>query len=189
MNQAVTLLKAFGQMAVNHIVQGMLICNERPMLTSIRRYLEGGPAPLVIKAIKAYCEKTLPENSGWHNKMQDYLANAGNSEEEKAAYLLMFYRKEVQPGYPSSDLEGLLSMFEHDRAHFSKMIASLLPILGMLTSNAMAGLLSPDGTDENDQRPVRDTQSIINNGQCAYIGLDSLTDSMVRVSNWHIVFG
>ncbi len=46
--------------------------------------------------------------------------------------------------HPSTVVEGLLSLFEHERVHFSKMIASLMPILNMLTSADLGPLLSPE---------------------------------------------
>lgn len=49
----------------------------------------------------------------------------------------------------------------------------------MLTSGDLGGILSPDATDVDDPRPITDSAKIINNGQVAYLGLDSLTDSMV----------
>lgn len=171
--------KNFCQMAVNNIVQGQLLCHERPLLTTIRRYLESGPAPLVVEAITWYCDKVMPD---WRKEAAGYINNSTKDVEKKAAQLIKFYREKVQPDHPSSDLEGVLSMFAHDRTHFAKMVASLLPVLGMLTSGAMGELLSPTAGNIDDTRPLRDTKSIINNRQCAYVGLDSLTDAMVGSS-------
>ncbi|WP_061872677.1 TrbI/VirB10 family protein [Serratia marcescens] len=85
----------------------------------------------------------------------------------------------IQPEHPNSDLEGLLSMFQHDQTHFSKMVANLLPIMNMLTSGELGPLLSPDSSDLSDERQITDSAKIINNAQVAYLGLDSLTDNMV----------
>ncbi|GAA4649329.1 conjugative transfer system coupling protein TraD [Kistimonas scapharcae] len=169
--------KNFGQMATNNIVQGQLICNERPMLTGIRRYLESGPAPLVIKSLTAYCDSL---NINWRVAATQYTQKAKSGDVESEAYqLLRFYREKIQPQHPSSDLEGVLSMFEHDRAHFGKMIATLLPIMGMLTTGEMGELLSPNAENFDDPRRLEDTRSLIEKKACAYIGLDSLTDQMV----------
>lgn len=70
-------------------------------------------------------------------------------------------------------------MFEHDGTHFSKMIASLLPIMNMLTSGELGPLLSPDPDDMSDHRDILDSSKIVDQGLVAYIGLDSLTDSVV----------
>ncbi|MGA0525800.1 conjugal transfer protein, partial [Escherichia coli] len=41
--------KAFGQMALNNIVQGLLITSQLTDLKTLRRFLEGGPEGLVVK--------------------------------------------------------------------------------------------------------------------------------------------
>ena len=62
------------------------------------------------------------------------------------------------------------------------MIATLLPILGMLTGSALADLLSPDPTDINDSRPCTQTTALIEQQKVMYFGLDSLSDPMVGKS-------
>jgi conjugal transfer pilus assembly protein TraD len=70
-------------------------------------------------------------------------------------------------------------MYEHDREHFQKMIASLLPIMNMLTSGDLGDLLSPDSNDPHDTRLITDSARVIRSNQVLYVGLDSLSDSMV----------
>jgi conjugal transfer pilus assembly protein TraD len=59
------------------------------------------------------------------------------------------------------------------------MIASLIPILNMLTSGEMGGLLSPNGDDIDDTRPIYDSSMILKGKHVLYVALDSLSDSMV----------
>jgi conjugal transfer pilus assembly protein TraD len=167
--------KAFGHMALNNVVQGLLITMKHPSLIKIRRYLEGGPADLVVRAVSAYCEERIPE---WRAAARGYTERA-NDTETTARGLLRYYHERVQPEYSSPDLEGLLSMFVHNREHFQKMIASLMPIMTMLTSGHLGRLLSPNEADHDDPRHITDTARIIRYGQVAYIGLDSLSDAMV----------
>lgn len=169
--------KSFGWQALNNIAQGLVLTYERPNLVLLRRFLEGGAAGLVFRAVQTYSERVMED---WEAKARSYLDKVQNGTREKRAFAMMrFYYDVVQPEHPNSDLEGLLSMFQHDATHFSKMVASLLPIMNMLTSGDLGRLLSPDPSDLDDARPITDTAKIINNGQVAYIGLDSLTDSMV----------
>ena len=58
--------------------------------------------------------------------------NKGNPD-ALARRWIEFYRDKVMPEHPCTDVEGLISLFEHGRAHYGKMIATLLPTLGMLT--------------------------------------------------------
>jgi hypothetical protein len=61
----------------------------------------------------------------------------------------------------------------------SKMIASLMPILNMLTSADLGPLLSPDAADTRDTRRLTSMAECIERAQVVYLGLDALSDSMV----------
>ncbi len=169
--------KAFSWQAVNNIVQGEVICGRKPTLMDINHYLAGGCAGLVVEAVREYAKRTDPDFEGsfapWEKRM------TGASVEKQASIMKDFYRRHVAEIAPSPDLEGLLSMFEHDAAHFSKMVSGLLPMMSMLTSGSLGSLLSPNYRDLSDERRLYDTRQIINGCKVAYIGLDSLTDSMV----------
>ena len=81
--------------------------------------------------------------------------------------------------HPSTVVDGLASLFEHERVHFFKMIASLMPILNMLTSADLGPLLSPDAADTRDPRRLTSMAECIERAQVVYLGLDALSDSMV----------
>lgn len=170
--------QAFAQMALNNVIQALLLCGMLPTLVELRRTLEGGLAPLVILAIKAYGEKVHPH----FEALARVALSKAHTDELKAKALLGLYRTEIVPLAPSSDLEGLLSMFEHDKAHFGKMIASLLPVLNMLTAGHMGPILSPNMDDPDDEREITDSGKIIQGADVLYMGLDSLSDSMVGSS-------
>ncbi len=166
--------KSFGFMAINNIVQGLLFSGEHPSLIRIRRYLEGGPDNLVVKAVQAYCNHIYDD---WESLARQYIKNDTSITARARAYSKLYYEK-IQAAHPNPDLEGLLTMFNHDREHFGKMIASTLPILNMLTSGDIGSLLSPDD-DTDDPRLVSDTTRVINHREVLYMGLDSLSNNMV----------
>ncbi|MCV5332202.1 conjugal transfer protein, partial [Escherichia coli] len=113
---------------------------------------------MVIKAVQAYSERAMPD---WEAEAAAYLEKVKNGSREKIAFALMkFYYDIIQPEHPNSDLEGLLSMFQHDQTHFSKMVANLLPIMNMLTSGELGPLLSPDSSDLSDERQITDSAKI-----------------------------
>ena len=170
--------QAFAQMALNNVIQALLLCGMLPTLVELRRTLEGGLAPLVICSIKAYGEKVHPH----FEALARVALSKAQNDDMKAKALLMLYRTEIVPLAPSSDLEGLLSMFEHDKAHFGKMIASLLPVLNMLTAGHMGPILSPNMDDPDDEREITDSGKVIQGAEVLYMGLDSLSDSMVGSS-------
>lgn len=171
------VFKSFSWQALNNIAQAMVITHQRPNLTLLRRYLEGGAANLVVRAVEDYTEAHAPGNEA---EMEAYKSKASGGRPEKVAFAMArFYFDVVQKKAPCPELEGLLSMYQHDSTHFSKMVASLLPIMNMLTSGELGRMLSPDADDLDDTREMTDTGKIINNAQVAYFGLDSLTDNMV----------
>lgn len=167
--------QAFAQMALNNVIQAQLLCGMLPTLVELRRTLEGGLAPLVIRAITAYGSKVHPH----FETLARVALSKAQTDEMRAKALLQLYRTEIVPLAPSSDLEGLLSMFEHDKAHFGKMIASLLPVLNMLTAGHMGPILSPNMDDPEDERDITDSSKVIQGAEVLYMGLDSLSDNMV----------
>jgi conjugal transfer pilus assembly protein TraD len=166
---------AFGHMALNNVVQAMLLIDRRPTLVTLRQALENGVDGLVVRAVAAWCDAVAPT---WGSQAHEYLARA-NSLDKRAWAMSRFYRDRIQPNHPNIDLEGLLSMFAHDREHFAKMIASLLPVLAMLTSSELGPLFSPRGDDVEDPRPILDLGRVIGEGNVLYVGLSSLSDAQV----------
>lgn len=167
--------KAFSQKSLDNIAQGLWVIEKRPSLANLRRYLEGGAAKLVVMALTAHFDRCKPD---WREAAQAYLKRAGDFDTQ-ALRLIRFYRAEIQESWPEWNLDGLLSLYEHDRTHFNKMVASLLPIMNMLTTGDLTALLSPDAAGGEDPRPLTNIARIIRQGQTAYIGLDSLSDAMV----------
>lgn len=173
--------QAFAMMALNNVIQAMLIIGELPNLLSLRRTLEGDIPGLTIRVLTAYGHKIRGQKV-FDAAVEQACASAKvKNPEDKAKVLRRLYYADLIHEAPNSDLEGLLTMLEHERAHFSKMIAGLLPILVMLTAGSMADLLSPelDPDDTDAYQNISDLNSIINGRQVLYMGLDSLSDPMV----------
>ncbi|MCF7990921.1 MAG: conjugative transfer system coupling protein TraD [Thiohalocapsa sp.] len=165
--------KAFGQMAMSHIIAGLLLVEERPNLLKLRHYLEGGVDALVERALAVYCAKVEPRFD------RDAVVGKARDGNGRVQALIRYYRQRIAPERPSSVVDGLVNMHEHERVHFSKMVASLMPVLVMLTSGQLGPLLSPDALDADDPRDLMRMTDLINDGYVAYIGLDSLSDGMV----------
>ena len=167
--------KAFGQMALSHAVHGLLAVEERPTLVTLRRYLEGGAESLVERVLARYFDQHL---ANWQEHAAPYLGKVRDPS-QRTRGLLRFYREKVRPAHPSTVVDGLAGLLEHEAVHFSKMIASLMPVLVMLTSGNLEGLLSPNDADPNDPRRAASLGEIIARREVLYVGLDSLSDPIV----------
>lgn len=86
----------------------------------------------------------------------------------------------VTPAY-----EGLLNAVKYDASYFSKITASLLPLLEKLCSGDNLEILSPDYSDMNDTRPILDWTQAIRQGAAVYCGFAAMVDRDVAsaVSN------
>lgn len=173
--------QAFAMMALNNVIQAMLIAGELPTLLSLRRTLEGDVPGLTTRVLTKYGRTKMGEDHFDALMNQAFTQAKAKDPESRAKVLRKLYYSDIIKVAPNSDLEGLLTMLEHERTHFSKMIAGLLPILVMLTAGRMSDLLSPEHDDQktNADDGFTDMNSIINGNQVLYMGLDSLSDPMV----------
>jgi conjugal transfer pilus assembly protein TraD len=163
---------AFGWKVLNDITNGMIAIGHRPNLVQLRRYVEGGPDGLLQRALKAHFTRHVKD---WESRAAPSLKR--HRDRVLEAYL-GFYREIAVHEARSVELDGLISTYEHNREHFQKMVASLIPILSMLTSEPLQELLSPD-FEPGHERLVTDMSKIIRGRKVVYIGLDSLADATV----------
>ena len=83
--------KAFGQMAMSNVVQGLLAVGERPSLVTLRRYLEGGAESLVERVLVRYLAEHVPS---WENEAKPFLHQARHAT-ARVAGLVRYYRESV----------------------------------------------------------------------------------------------
>ncbi|WP_231370138.1 conjugative transfer system coupling protein TraD [Thioalkalivibrio sp. ALE16] len=172
--------------ALNSGIQGMVEVGEMPSLVKIRAYIEGGPGPLLARVLPVHFERWSKD---WPNAFANYKAGGGgdggkknaqmSEEDERIMKMISFYTDEVAKTHRSSVVDGLVMAFTHNREHFQKLIASLIPILSMLTSDVLGELLSPKYEDAEDDRQILDMKKVIRESMVLYIGLDSLADKTV----------
>jgi len=163
--------QAFGWMALNDVIQGMLAIEEQPNLRLIRKYVEGGIDELLVLALRKHFIDSV---NNWESRVSPYLTRFKG--DEAKAYL-EFIKKDAKDEEKATHLEGLIRTFEHNKEHYQKMIASLMPILSMLTSSPLDELLSPVESESRDR--IISSSSIIQGGMVLYMGLDSLSDATV----------
>ena len=167
--------KAFGQMALSHVVHALLEVGEQPNLRNLRRYLEGGVDALVERVLIGYFDRQVPN---WGEHSQSYVGRARDPK-QRATGLLRFYHDRVRDKYPSTVIDGIAGLMEHESVHFGKMIASLMPILVMLTSSSLEELLSPTEGNPDEHRRATSLRETVSQREVLYLGLDSLSDGIV----------
>jgi conjugal transfer pilus assembly protein TraD len=181
--------KDFAWGVLNAIILGQLYIGDKPSLVSIRSYVDNGVADLLAQVVLKFFDDTLESN--WELEVMAFqrtLKQAkGNRKDDgellvrQSLHLLIeFYVKVIVPrGLKNEAVEALKTIYEHDSAHYSKMVANLIPILGMLTTGDLGALLSPNPRDVNDLRPMTDLSSLIRSNSVVYIGLDALANKTI----------
>lgn len=169
---------AFSWMVLNNIVRGLLVIDEKPDLVKLKKHIKGDPESLLVKALRAHIGRHIPD---WKEKSEEIMKKhkATRSVSNEISALKEFYETHLEETEPCDALDGLFSIYNHARDHFSKMITSLLPVLDMLTSTELRPLLSPRSCNHDKNKPDTDSATMINQNQVVYIGLDSLSDNIV----------
>lgn len=171
----------FAWMAVNAIAQGLIALEIRPTLPLIAKYVKLGIydilEPLLEKHAREYA------SNDWQKHYLDLKEKAGKppapNVSERLMVLVALYETDLHHIAPDPAIDGLIEVFRHNREHYSKITASLLPILSMLTTGKLADSLSPTLTDMHDTRPVMNLEKVINGEHVLYIGLDSMPNPTV----------
>lgn len=178
---------AFGWDAVNVVVQGLVELEERPNLIKLTKYIEGGIEPVLEESLRRFYERLL--GNAWRDQadMRKLLTDAhrGNMRrpsEAASADLMAFvayYEHHLAQNQRSKVIDSQVRVFRHNREHYQKITANLLPILSMLTSGDLGRSLSPDPFDAEDTRPIMNFEKIESGGHVLYMCLDSLPDPSV----------
>ena len=171
----------FAWMAVNAIAQGLIALEIRPTLPLIAKYVRLGIYDLLEPLLERHArEYATPD---WQKHYFDLKEKAGRppmpTVSERLMVLVALYETELHQEAPAPAIDGLIEVFRHNREHYSKITASLLPILSMLTTGKLADSLSPTLTNPHDTRPVMNLEKVISGGHVLYIGLDSMPNPTV----------
>lgn len=171
----------FAWMAVNAIAQGLIALEIRPTLPLIAKYVKLGIYDILEPLLEKHAREYAPK--GWQKHYLDLKEKAGKppapNVSERLMVLVTLYETDLHHIAPDPAIDGLIEVFRHNREHYSKITASLLPILSILTTGKLADSLSPTLTDMHDTRPVMNLEKVINGGHVLYIGLDSMPNPTV----------
>lgn len=163
---------AFAWKTIYRVHRALIAAGERPDIRTTKRNVQMGVENLTEKILTLYfVKKHGPE---WDRDLKVMPNTKG-----APTRLELCIAKFRADGDEDDTIEGMISMVEHSKEHFSKMVQVLEPLLEMLGSGEIGDLLSPDPLDTNDTRPIYDMAKVINEGAVLYIGLDSLSNKTI----------
>lgn len=168
---------AFAWKTLNVVNSGMVAAGIKPNIRNARKIILMGAEDLGEAVLDSYFNKNL--EPGWDRDMEKAPRNAKPPKDPLPEQLLKKFAFYRSLKISDDAIDGLISMIEHDRSHYTKLRETLIPILEMLGSGEIGKLLSPDASDMDDKREIWTVQKIIEEKAVLYIGLDSLSNSTV----------
>ncbi len=178
---------SFGWDAINVVVQGLVDLDERPNLIKLAKYIEGGIEPVLEASLRRFFATLLGPHWRERPDMRKLLDSAqrGNirrpseSASNDLLAFVAFYEHQIPQSQHHKVIDAQVRTFRHNREHYQKITANLLPILSMLTSGDLGKSLSPDPFDADDLRPMMNFEKIERAGHVLYMCLDALPDPSV----------
>lgn len=167
--------KDFAWGFINIVARALVKCGEKPNFEKIRKYIND-----INPLIKLYRDKILiPNDSSLAETLKGLWAALEKAPKDKdpECYVISLYQQKYN--IDDAELEGLLAVFRYDNAYYSKLVASLRPLLDKLTSGEVSELLSPSDDNNQDKRPEIDWTQVMRQKAVVYVGLDALSDSTV----------
>lgn len=171
---------AFAWKTLFRVMRAQVADGTMPTIKAAKQYVQQGVEPLLERLL----QKALYEVEGakWDaNLSTTYKAEPekGKAPAVKSDKLRSMIKKYEDLELFDEAVDSLIAMVNHSKEHYSKMIQVLEPILEMLGSDEIGAMLSPDPLDLNDERPIYDTNKIIEEGAVLYVGLDSLSNKII----------
>jgi conjugal transfer pilus assembly protein TraD len=170
---------AFAWKTLFRVMRAQVADGMRPNIRTAKEYVQNGVEPLLESLLKKALYQRL--GGAWDQDLDTFVEKQqrGMKSPFKSERLEGMTGKFLSLKIKDEAIEALISMVNHSKEHYSKMIQVLEPILEMLGSDELGAMLSPDPLDLNDTRPIYDTQKIIEENAVLYVGLDSLSNKII----------
>lgn len=178
---------SFGWDAVNVVVQGLVSLEERPNLLKLTKYIEGGIELVLEASLQRFFDERLGPAWRETDEMRKLMNAASKNLIKKPSEVatprlvayVSYYEQHLPQNLRDKVIDSQVRVFRHNREHYQKITANLLPVLAMLTSGDLGRSLSPDPFDIDDARPIMNFEKIERGGHVLYMCLDSLPDAAV----------
>ncbi len=178
---------AFGWDAVNVVVGGLVELEERPSLLTLTKYIEGGIEPVLEETLRRFYAIRLGPRWRTAAEMAKLIERSAQGKLKSPSpvasvdlvAMVEYYEQFIPQDNHTKGIDAQVRTYRHNREHYQKITANLLPVLSMLTSGELGRTLSPQPFDPLDARPIMNNEKIEQGGHVLYMCLDSLPDPSV----------
>ncbi|MEM5330786.1 conjugative transfer system coupling protein TraD [Paraburkholderia sp. JHI2823] len=171
----------FAFLFIDRAVKGELYIGDKPNLRSILKYAQAGVAKLLERSLERFFREKGLDN--WEELVATTITQIGGkpgSTSRVDAMALLYNERYAHDDLGHEAIDGLIATHTHDRDHYTRVIASVMPLLQMLSTGETGLLLAPKVEDFDDEREIWDIDRIIKQKAVLYMGFDSLSNSIVQ---------
>ena len=176
--------KEFGWQFINSIAMALVAMGEKPDYQKIKFYITK-----MDVLLERYLDFWLPQiDADYQIWVNNFIKTKSTEKREIIRFKALISYVEQHKLIQNPIFDDLHHACRYDREYFSKITASLGPLLKKLTTGKSAELLSPNYEDIKDKRHILDWLQVIRNKQIVYVGLDALTDPVVASAVGNAMF-
>jgi len=176
--------KEFGWQFINSIAMALVAMGEKPDYKKVNFYITK-----MDVLLERYLNFWLPQiDVNYYIWVTKFIKEKSTEKKEITTLKALVAYVEKHQLIHNPIFDDLYHACRYDREYFSKITASLGPLLKKLTTGKSAELLSPDYENIEDQRPILDWLQVIRNKKIVYVGLDALTDPVVASAVGNAMF-
>jgi conjugative coupling factor TraD (TOL family) len=176
--------REFGWQFINSIAMSLVAMGVKPDYQKIKFYITK-----MDLLLERYLDFWLPYvDDNYCDWVDKFIKDKKNEKSEMPRLKGLVAYVEHHKLIHNPIFDDLYHACKYDKEYFSKITASLGPLLKKLTTGKSAELLSPDYEDIDDKRPILDWLQVIRNKQIVYVGLDALTDPVVAAAIGNSMF-
>ncbi|WP_434667826.1 conjugative transfer system coupling protein TraD [Paraburkholderia sp. A3BS-1L] len=171
----------FAFLFIDRAMKGELYVGDKPNLRSILKYAQAGVAKLLERSLERFFREAGLAN--WEELVattKTMIGGKPGSVSDVDAMVLLYNERYAHANLGHEAIDGLIATHTHDRDHYMRIIASVMPLLQMLATGETGLMLAPKVEDFADEREIWDIDRIIKQRAVLYMGFDSLSNSIVQ---------
>jgi conjugal transfer pilus assembly protein TraD len=171
----------FAFLFIDRAVKGELYVGDKPNLRSILKYAQAGVGILLERSLERFFVEMGMTN--WEELVATTIQQIGGrpgSVGPVDAMAMLYNERYARHDRGHESIDGLIATHMHDRDHYTRVIASVMPLLQMLATGETGLMLAPKVDDFEDEREIWDIDRIIKQKAVLYMGFDSLSNAIVQ---------
>jgi len=180
--------KEFSWRFINIVAQALTLMGEKCSYSSILNYINDSESLFQNYAHVYFRKEGIEDWQVAVRAIEEKIKKQKYNKSDRSLRTQALVQYITESKINDTVLVSLKGVAEYTRDYYSKLVASVGPLLEKLTTGKIGELISPDYSDSSDTRPILDWMTAIRQNAVVYIGLDGLTDMTVASAVGNSIF-